>query len=68
MPWQKIERERHNRVRAPAEEARRTRAAVKRDEERQQKIAAAGVDYDYPSLASQLPKKAQKTTFGDDDA
>ena len=68
MPWAKIERERHNRDRTPAESDRRTRSAVARDAQRQQRIAAAGIDYAYEplaALAAALPAKAKKTTFDD---
>jgi hypothetical protein len=40
MPWVKIERERHNRDRTPAEVEKRARQAVERDQRRQQRIAA----------------------------
>ncbi|KAI3425035.1 hypothetical protein D9Q98_008413 [Chlorella vulgaris] len=65
MPWVKIERERHNRDRTPAEVEKRARQAVERDQRRQQRIAAAGIDYSYVGLEASVPQKSQKTRFKD---
>lgn len=64
-PWSKIERERHNRDRTPAEAEKRQQQAVERDSRRQRRIAQAGIEYDYESLEATVPKKAKKTTFDD---
>lgn len=53
-------------MRSPAEEAERTRAAVRRDRQRQEKIQQAGVDYEYPALETLLPRKARKTKFDEE--
>ncbi|EFN54541.1 hypothetical protein CHLNCDRAFT_12701, partial [Chlorella variabilis] len=65
VPWGNIERERHNRARTPAGEERRVRQAVERDQRRQQRIAKAGIEYEYEGLAAVVPKKAKKTKFED---
>lgn len=65
MPWAKMERERHNRDLTQEEMEKRTQQAVERDARRQQRIAKAGIEYEYESLEAALPKKAKKTKFED---
>ncbi|KAF8056103.1 nifk [Scenedesmus sp. PABB004] len=62
VPWRKIEAERVNRERTPAEAAARVAALLKRDRARARAIAAAGIDYEYEPLAAQQPRRAKKTT------
>lgn len=64
-PWAKIERERQNRDRTPAEAEKRQRQAVERDLRRQRRIAQAGIEYEYTGLEGAVPKKAKKTKFDD---
>lgn len=63
MPWIKLERERVNRDRTPAEQARRQATLLKRDKKRQDKIKAAGIEYEYEGYAAKLPKQPKKTKF-----
>lgn len=65
VPWRKIEAQRHNKDRSPAEHARRVAALLRRDRRRAAKIAAAGIEYEYEGLAAALPAKATKITFVD---
>eukprot|EP00877_Chromochloris_zofingiensis_P014444 jgi/Chrzof1/9253/UNPLg00220.t1 len=63
IPWQKIERDRHNKERTPEEHAARMARILRKDRQRQKKIAAAGIDYEYQGLHTQLPPKAKKVKF-----
>lgn len=63
MPWPKLERKRHDRELTPRELAVRMAKAIRRDKHRQARIAEAGMDYDYPALASLVPAKSKKITF-----
>lgn len=63
IPWRKLERHRHERERTPQEHAKRIAKLIKRDRLRQQKIAKAGIDYEYEGLQAAVPTKAKKTTF-----
>jgi nucleolar protein 15 len=66
VPWAKIERERHNRDLTEPEEGRRTRLAVRRDHQRQQRIKEAGIDYEYAGVGDKLQAKPTKTRFDQD--
>ena len=63
VPWAKIERQRHDKELSPQEYAMRIARALRRDRLRQQKIAKAGIEYDYPSLAAQMPSLPKKKVF-----
>lgn len=63
VPWAKVEAERHNAERSTVQEGRRTARALARDRQRQARIAEAGIEYDYPGLASAVPKQSKKTRF-----
>lgn len=63
VPWRKIAAERVNKERTPEEAARRVAALLKRDKQRQKRIAAAGIDYQYEPLAAQQQQKAKKIKF-----
>jgi nucleolar protein 15 len=65
VPWRKIEAGRHNRERTPQEHAKRIASLLRRDKKRQQRIAAAGIDYEYDGLAAALPGKAKRIKFVD---
>lgn len=67
IEWQKLERERHNRVRTPKEHSRHLALLVKKDQKRRKKLQAAGIDYDYPELESLIPLSSKKITFTDGD-
>jgi nucleolar protein 15 len=63
VPWAKIERQRHDKELSPKEYAQRIARALRRDRLRQQKIAKAGIEYEYPSLAAQMPSLPKKKVF-----
>ncbi|KAI8463951.1 MAG: hypothetical protein J3K34DRAFT_442052 [Monoraphidium minutum] len=65
VPWRKIEAERHNKERTPQEHARRVASLLRRDRKRRDRIAEAGIDYEYDGLAAALPGKAKKIKFTD---
>lgn len=65
VPWRKIERRRHGRDRTPEEHAERVARLIAKDKRRQVRIAAAGIEYEYPSLSASMPIKAQKVVFND---
>lgn len=63
MPRQKINSEVHNRERTEEQEARRIKRLIAQDKQRQQRIKAAGIDYEYEALATLVPVKAKHTKF-----
>jgi len=63
IPWATIERKRHDKDLSPEELARRVARAIKKDRARQKKIAEAGIDYEYPELASLKSVKSRKVLF-----
>lgn len=65
VPWRKIERRRHGRERTPEEHAVRVARLIAKDKRRQLRIAAAGIEYEYPSLAEGVPIKPHKVLFDD---
>ncbi|BBN14648.1 nucleolar protein 15 [Marchantia polymorpha subsp. ruderalis] len=62
-----INRMRHNRVRNPVEQKRLIKGIVKKDKLRRQKLNAAGIDFDYPDIRSQIPKKPKKIVFAEEE-
>jgi nucleolar protein 15 len=67
IEWQKLAREKHNRVRTPKEQSRQLGLLVKKDQKRRKKLQDAGIDYDYPELKAIIPATSKKTTFTDND-
>lgn len=67
IEWQKLERERHNRVRTPKEQSRHLGLLVKKDQKRRKKLQDAGIEYDYPELKAIIPPTSKKITFNDND-
>lgn len=67
IEWQRLERERHNRMRTPKEQSRHLALLVKKDQARRKKLQAAGIDYDYPELKTMIPPSSKKITFNDND-
>lgn len=67
LNWQKMERERFNKVLTPKEQSLRLESAVKKDKQRRKKIQELGIDYDYPELEALVPRTAQKVTFDDNE-
>ena len=63
VPWKKIEAERVNKDRTPEEQAKRVASLLRRDKQRKEKIAAAGIDYDYEPLTAQQAPKPKKIKF-----
>lgn len=55
IPRQKLSREQHNRERTAEEDVLRVKKAIAKDKKRQQRIKAAGIDYDYEALQTQMP-------------
>ena len=43
----------------------RVARAIKKDKQRQRRIAEAGIEYEYPPLMSLVPAKPKKTLFDD---
>lgn len=66
VPWQRRAAATHNRERTEAETRKRNAGLVKAEEKRRAKIAAAGIDYDFPGykaiLSTEKPKQAAKKT------
>lgn len=66
VPWQRRAAATHNRERTEAETRKRNAELVKAEEKRRAKIAAAGIDYDFPGykaiLSTEKPKQAAKKT------
>ena len=63
VPRRKIDAERQNRERTPAEHASRVARLISKDGVRRKRIAEAGIAYDYPPLAEQAVPAAKKTRF-----
>lgn len=69
IPWRKVEMRRHNAERTPEQAKARLQRAVARDRKRMQRLAAAGIEYEYepmeapgdcPAAAAAKPAAAQK--------
>ena len=69
VPWQRRAAATHNRERTEAETRKRNAGLIKAEEKRRAKIAAAGIDYDFPGykaiLSTEKPKKAAKKASED---
>ena len=69
VPWQRRAAATHNRERTEAETRKRNAGLIKAEEKRRAKIAAAGIDYDFPGykaiLSTEKPKKATKKASED---
>eukprot|EP00246_Nothoceros_aenigmaticus_P005944 TRINITY_DN184_c0_g2_i1.p1 TRINITY_DN184_c0_g2~~TRINITY_DN184_c0_g2_i1.p1 ORF type:complete len:275 (-),score=52.74 TRINITY_DN184_c0_g2_i1:562-1386(-) len=65
-PSKKIQRTHQNRARTIEEQNRLMRNLVKKDRERRKKLEAAGIYYDFPSLASLVPQSSKKIKFDQD--
>ncbi|KAA6428446.1 MAG: MKI67 FHA domain-interacting nucleolar phospho -like [Trebouxia sp. A1-2] len=63
IPRQKLSRDQHNRERTAEEDERRVKKAVAKDKQRQQRIKAAGIDYEYEPLQALMPATPTHTKF-----
>ena len=63
IPRQKLSREQHNRERTAEEDALRVKKAVAKDKQRQQRIKAAGIDYEYDPLKLSMSATSTHTKF-----
>ena len=63
IPMQKLSRERHNRERTAEEDKLRVKKAVAKDRQRQQRIKAAGIDYEYEPLQTLVPALSTHKKF-----
>ena len=63
IPRHKLSREQHNRERTAEEERLRVKKVIAKDKKRQQRIKAAGIDYEYEPLQVQTPPKAAHKRF-----
>ena len=55
----------HNKERTAEEYARLAGKIVRDERAKRRKIAAAGIDYDFPGFEATLPQKAKRTKFAD---
>lgn len=62
-PWKALEVARHNKERSVQEQTTRLARVLKRDQQRQKRIQEAGIDYDYESLSTVVPKKPKHMKF-----
>lgn len=64
VPWQRRAAATHNKERDDVGKAKRNKGLVKAENKRREKIAAAGIDYDFPGykaiLTTEVPKKAKE--------
>eukprot|EP00246_Nothoceros_aenigmaticus_P005942 TRINITY_DN184_c0_g1_i1.p1 TRINITY_DN184_c0_g1~~TRINITY_DN184_c0_g1_i1.p1 ORF type:complete len:217 (-),score=30.85 TRINITY_DN184_c0_g1_i1:244-894(-) len=65
-PSKKIQCKHQNRARTIEEQNRLMRNLVRKDWERRRKMEAAGIYYDFPSLASLVPRSSKKVKFDQD--
>ena len=63
IPRQKLSREQHNRERTAEEDTLRVKKAIAKDKKRQQRIKAAGIDYKYEPLQTQIPPASVHKKF-----
>ena len=63
IPRQKLSREQHNRERTTEEEQLRVKKTIAKDKQRQRRIKAAGIDYQYEPLQAQIPAKSAHKRF-----
>lgn len=63
IPRQKLSREQHNRERTAGEDMLRVKKAIAKDKKRQQRIKAAGIDYEYVPLQSLMPATSVHKKF-----
>ena len=63
IPRQKLSRDQHNRERTAEEEQTRVKRTIAKDRQRQQRIKAAGIDYEYEPLQAQIPAKPSHKKF-----
>mmetsp|Transcript_7082 Transcript_7082/g.15809 ORF Transcript_7082/g.15809 Transcript_7082/m.15809 type:complete len:264 (+) Transcript_7082:422-1213(+) len=61
VPWQRRAAAAHNKERTESEQVKRNKGLVKAEDKRRAKIAAAGIDYDFPGYKSILKTEAPKT-------
>lgn len=63
IPWQKINREQHNKVRDAAQQKKRTRALLANDNKRRKKLEAMGIEYDYAGYTGGAAQKPKRKIF-----
>ena len=63
IPRQKLSREQHNRERTAEEDMLRMKKAIAKDKKRQQRIKAAGIDYEYEPMQSLMPPTSVHNKF-----
>ena len=63
IPRQKLSREQHNRERTAAEDQLRMKKAISKDRKRQERIKAAGIEYEYESLQTLMPPTSVHKKF-----
>ena len=61
VPWQRRAAAAHNKERTDVEQAKRNKGLVKAEDKRRAKIAAAGIDYEFPGYKAILKTEAEKT-------
>jgi len=67
IDWQAKAKEQRNRVKTAEEHQKSVLRLLKKDKLRRRKIAALGIDYDFPGYALVAPKSQKKTQFADDE-
>eukprot|EP01116_Phalansterium_solitarium_P014878 TRINITY_DN32778_c0_g1_i1.p1 TRINITY_DN32778_c0_g1~~TRINITY_DN32778_c0_g1_i1.p1 ORF type:complete len:271 (+),score=52.95 TRINITY_DN32778_c0_g1_i1:95-907(+) len=63
IPWKKIDRLQHNKEKEPEQAAKTAERLVQKEKRTRSKIAALGIDYDFPGYAGQRVTRSKRTTF-----
>jgi nucleolar protein 15 len=64
-PWRAIEKKRRNKVKTAEDEAKHLGKLLAKEAAKRRKLAAMGIDYEFPGYAAERPATSTKTTFND---
>ncbi|KAL5251458.1 hypothetical protein ACHWQZ_G016977 [Mnemiopsis leidyi] len=67
IDWQGRAKAERNKVKTSEEQQKSVKRLLKKEQDRRRKIAALGIDYEFPGYAAVAPKPSKKTEFPDDE-
>jgi nucleolar protein 15 len=63
IPWNKLAREQHNKTKTPEQRDRLVNKLVKKDLKKREKLAAMGVEYEFPGYEAEVKPKSTHVKF-----
>ncbi|KAG2182009.1 hypothetical protein INT43_006935 [Umbelopsis isabellina] len=63
IPWNKLAREQQNKAKTPEQREKLVSKLVKKDQKKREKLAAMGVEYEFPGYEAEIKPKATHVKF-----